>query len=230
MLSVNSLYETYIETLVQKISLKAISCITMHTPPPHSPHRTTWKHLIKLWFDAYYNYGGFAHSSNTSLFMIVFSFLHDSLFFQELYIAMFLYLIHLLCSYSNTSIRFPNKRSSEALEDTAWEPLSPCCSCKCACPSVSWCSWEGQRTTFGSQLSPSTMWVLGIELRFSGTAARTFTHSAIVLIPFFLTSSVLLFGPSDYVPRYQWTPEIVDGTKPTISSVFSLYVHIQEKN
>lgn len=82
----------------------------MHAPSPHSPHRTIWKYLIKLQFNVYFNYGGFVHSSNTSLFMVVFSFSHNLLFSQELYIAMFLYLVH-LCPYSNTSIRFPNKRS-----------------------------------------------------------------------------------------------------------------------
>lgn len=203
----------------------------MHTPPPHSPHRTIWKHLMKLWCDAYYNYGGFAHSSNTSLFMIVFSFLHDSLFFQELYIAMFLYLIHLLCSYSNTLSDFPTKDLWKLLEippGSLCLPAAPANVHAQVCHGVPG-KVKGQ--LLGAMvLSPSTMWVLGIEPEFLGTTARTFTHSAIVLIPFFLTSSVLLFGPSDSVPRYQWTPEIVDGTKPTISSVFSLYVHTQEKN
>lgn len=47
--------------------------------------------------------------------------------------------------------------------------------------SAPWGMCGGQRTPIWRQLSPSTMWVLGIELRSSGLVASSFTHWTISL-------------------------------------------------
>lgn len=41
------------------------------------------------------------------------------------------------------------------------------------------CTWRSQTTIFTSHLSPSIMWILGIEPRLSDLSASTFTHGAI---------------------------------------------------
>lgn len=48
------------------------------------------------------------------------------------------------------------------------------------------CTYGGQRTTYGNQCSPSTIWVLRIELMLSGLAACTFFYYAMPLSLLFL--------------------------------------------
>lgn len=42
---------------------------------------------------------------------------------------------------------------------------------------VPWYVYGGQRTTSGSLFSPSSMWVLGLEFRFSDSVESTFTYT-----------------------------------------------------
>lgn len=67
------------------------------------------------------------------------------------------------------------------------------CTCIFVGTHVSQCTCRGQRTTFWSQFTPSTTWVLGIELRSSDLAVSASTCWAILLAIFFFNAS------SDYV-------------------------------
>lgn len=49
---------------------------------------------------------------------------------------------------------------------------------------IPWCLCGGRKIICGSQLSPSTVWVLGTEIRSSVLAVSAFTRWAILLDPF----------------------------------------------
>lgn len=55
--------------------------------------------------------------------------------------------------------------------------------------------YGGRRTARRSLYPPSTIWVLGIELRSSGLAASAFTHGAILLAQEFLLSVLGCLAP-----------------------------------
>jgi hypothetical protein len=59
------------------------------------------------------------------------------------------------------------------------------------CVYVPWCECEGQTITFGNQLSPSTMCIIGTELRSPALTASPLTYWAILLT--LIISCVLLW-------------------------------------
>lgn len=81
------------------------------------------------------------------------------------------------------------------------------CMCVCVCQH----HYGGRRTTFGSQFSTSTMWVLGDELRLSGLVACALTTEQscqplfvlfVVVVDLFLIFAILMFV---VVPLWSFT-------------------------
>lgn len=68
----------------------------------------------------------------------------------------------------------------------------------CVYLDVSWCTYRGQRTTYRTQFSPFTKWVLGIELMPAGLAANAFPpplSSPLSHLTGLTSNKVILFIP-----------------------------------
>ena len=71
------------------------------------------------------------------------------------------------------------------------------CACMCVCVWACVCALYhstciNQKSTRGSQLSPSTTWVSGIELRISGLVPAAFAHTVVFLSPTYVTFNTWL--------------------------------------
>lgn len=100
---------------------------------------------------------------------------------------------------------------------------------------IPWCLCGGRKIICGSQLSPSTVWILGTEIRSSALTVSAFTRWAILLAPFVvfhnfhahILRSILIFFSSIFCILFlRLPPNPVPSTQSKCHSLQGLFFDV----